>query len=169
MFLARLVTDLVEQGVLHDAGGTWRVCGDDRAADGDDGDSRSGAWLAVLDTHIPASVRAMIERQLDRLAPAEQQALEAAAVAGVECSGAAVAAALGEDVVKTERVCEDLARRQLFLTAAGLDEWPDGTVATHYRFVHELYHNLVYERIPAARRVRLHQVLGLRLEAAWAG
>jgi adenylate cyclase len=50
-----------------------------------------------------------------------------------------------------------------------MSEWPDGAVATHYRFVHELYHNVVYERIPMARRVRLHQTLGLRLEAAWGG
>ena len=169
LFLARLVGDLVEQGVLHEDGGAWRVSGDRAAAAGRDGEDASGAWLAVLDTHIPATVRAMIELQLERLTADERQVLEAGAVAGVECSGAAVAAALGEDVVRAERVCEDLARRQLFLAAAGLNEWPDGTVATHYRFVHELYHNLVYERIPVARRARLHQTLGLRLEAAWGG
>ena len=41
------------------------------------------------------------------------------------------------------------------------------TAATHYRFVHELYHNVVYEQVPVARRVRMHQLVGLTLEAAW--
>jgi DNA-binding winged helix-turn-helix (wHTH) protein/predicted ATPase len=162
LFLARLVGDLVEQGLFQNDLGTWRVCGGN--AEGE-----PGAWLAVLDTHIPATVRAMIGLQLERLTPEEQRVLEAAAVSGVECSGAAVAAALEEDVVRAEAVCDDLARRELFLASAGASEWPDGTVATHYRFVHELYHNLVYERIPVARRARLHQTLGLRLEAAWGG
>ena len=126
-----------------------------------------GAWLAVLDTHIPQTVRAMIEAQLERLEPAGRAALEAAAVAGIECSAATVAGALGEDVVRAEHACDELARRHRFLEAGGVDEWPDGTVATHYRFVHELYHNVVYEQIPVARRVRLHQAAGVRIESAW--
>jgi hypothetical protein len=98
-----------------------------------------------------------------------RQVLEAAAVAGIEFSAAAVAAALAEDVVHAEQVCDDLARRHRFLQHHGIAEWPDGTTASRFRFVHELYHNVVYEQVPVARRVRMHQLVGLTIEAAWGG
>ena len=177
LFLVHLVDDLVEQGVLAEVGGVWQLSG--TAAKGPvDFDGDVTAWLAVLDTHIPQTVRAMIESHLERLSRHERQALEAAAVAGVEFSAAAVAAGLAAlspdgnptepaDVVHAEQVCDELARRHRFLEPRGTSEWPDGTVATQYRFAHELYHRVVYEQVPAARRVKLHQVIGLRVEAAW--
>jgi predicted ATPase/DNA-binding winged helix-turn-helix (wHTH) protein len=168
LFLVHLLADLIEQGVFAEEDGRWRL-GSSGASEssGGPGAEPSGAWLAVLDTHIPQTVRAMIETHLDRLEPADRQALEAAAVGGIECSAAAVAGALEEDVVGAERACDDLARRHRFLEPGGIDEWPDGTVATHYRFVHDLYHAVVYEQIPFARRTRLHRAAGLRIEAAW--
>jgi DNA-binding winged helix-turn-helix (wHTH) protein/predicted ATPase len=156
LFLVHVVDDLIERRVLarHDDG--WKL------------DADTAAWQAVLETQVPPSVRAMIELQLRRLAPREQQVLGALAVAGVECSAAAAAAATGEaDIVVVEQVCDDLARRHRFLAPAGVDEWPDGTVSSRYRFVHELYHNVVYERLGVARRTQLHRALGLRMEAAW--
>ena len=78
----------------------------------------SGAWLAVLDTHIPQTVRAMIEAQLDRLEPPAGTRLEAAAVGGRRMLAGAVAGALGEDVVRAEHACDDLARRYRFLEPA---------------------------------------------------
>jgi len=157
LFLTHLLDDLVEQGVLRERQGQWRL------ADHGEG----GGWAATLDTRIPESVQAMIESQIERLTPDEQAVLDGAAAAGVEFSAAAAAAALGRDVVQVEQACDGLARRQRFLDRQGQVEWPDGTVATRYRFVHELYHNVAYERIPAARRARLHALLGERLEAAW--
>ena len=167
LFLVHLVDDLIEQGavVKDHAGGRWQLAG--MFGGGGGGGAAGGAWLAVLDKQIPRTVRAMIEAQIERLGRPAQQALEAAAVAGVEFSAADVAAGLGGDVVQAEQVCEELQHRHRFLQERGLDEWPDGTVATQYRFVHELYHNVVYERIPFARRVRLHQTMGLRMETAW--
>jgi DNA-binding winged helix-turn-helix (wHTH) protein/tetratricopeptide (TPR) repeat protein len=170
VFLVHLLDDLVEQGVFAQEDGRWRLAGAGVNAsepDGGAGADPTGAWLAVLDTHIPQTVRAMIEAQFERLDPAGRAALEAAAVGGIECSAALVAGALGEDVVRAEHACDELARRHRFLEPGGVDEWPDGTVATHYRFVHELYHNVVYEQIPVARRVRLHQATGARIESAW--
>ena len=169
LFLSRLLDDLVEQGVLANTDGTWRLStgrGDANSA-APAGPDDSGAWVAVLETQVPRTVRAVIEVQLERLDEDEQAALEAGAVAGVEFSAAAAAAALGRDVVQVEQVCDALARRQRFLESSGAVEWPDGTVATHFRFVHDLNHNVVYERIPIAKRSRLHATLGRRLEEAW--
>jgi DNA-binding winged helix-turn-helix (wHTH) protein/predicted ATPase len=116
---------------------------------------------------VPENVRAMLESHLARLGPAERQVLEAAAVAGVEFSAAAVAGALSDDLVEVEQICESLARRHRFLEPCGTAEWPDGTLASQYRFLHELYHNVVYASIPVARQARMHQCLGVRLESAW--
>jgi DNA-binding winged helix-turn-helix (wHTH) protein/predicted ATPase len=169
LFLVHLLDDLIEQRVLfEDPAKGWVLSGNDAGVD----DDRGAAWVAVLETQVPGTVRAMIDLQVDRLSPAERRVLEAAAVAGVEFSAAAVAGALSEDgvagdVVPAESVCETLAQRYRFLQPRGVAEWPDGTAATHYRFVHELYHNVVYERIPAARRAQMHRALGLRMESAW--
>src|SRR5207244_11164641 len=97
---------------------------------------------------VPEDLREMLAQQLERLT-------------------AAVAAGLDEDVVTIEEQCEGLARRQQFLRVAGMAEWPDGTVSGCYEFIHALYHNVVYQRLTAARRVRLHQRLGTCLEATY--
>ena len=157
LFLVHLVDDLVAQGVIAERDGRWQLAG---------GDDDTG-WLEELETQVPQTVRAMILAQLERLGRDERQVLEAAAVAGVEFSAAAVAAAVDADVVSAEQFCDDLARRHRFLEPHGLSEWPDGAAATRFRFVHDLYHNVVYEQVPVARRARLHQLVGLRIEAAW--
>jgi DNA-binding winged helix-turn-helix (wHTH) protein/predicted ATPase len=124
--------------------------------------------IEEMESQVPPSVRALIESQLDQLSETEQRVLEAAAVAGHECSAAAVAAAMrNDDVAAVEQVCADLARRHRFLAAHDVSEWPDGTAASSYRFVHDLYHSVVYGRIGAARRAQLHAALGQRLERAW--
>jgi DNA-binding winged helix-turn-helix (wHTH) protein/tetratricopeptide (TPR) repeat protein len=170
LFLVHLVDDLVARGILSEHDGAWRLAGMDASGDASPTRDDSGPppWLAALETHIPQTVRAMIEVHLERLERPVRQVLEAAAVAGVEFSAAAVAAALAADVVHAEQVCDDLARRHRFLQPRGIAEWPDGTAATKYRFVHELYHHVVYEQVPVARRVRMHQLVGLTLEDAWA-
>jgi predicted ATPase len=144
LFLASVIDDLIEREVLHD-----------------------DSVVRALDAEVPPTVRAVIETQFDRLASDEQRLLEAAVVAGVEFSAAAVAAILGHDVIAVEDACDSLARRHRFLAAAGDVEWPDGTLAAQYRFLHELYHNVVFTRLPAARRAQLHRALAVRLERAW--
>ncbi len=116
---------------------------------------------------VPESLQLMIERQLERLSEEEQQVLEAASVVGREFSTAAVAAALGKGVEEVEERCEKLTRRGQFLQAIEISEWPDGTVAARYRFIHSLYHNVLYDRITAARRARWHRQVGEREEVGY--
>lgn len=122
-----------------------------------------------VERSIPDSVRQMIEKQMDRLSRDEQALLEAASVAGVEFSAASVAAALGvPDIDAIEQGCAALARRAQFLLARGSAHWPDGTVAGRFAFIHALYHNVFYYRIPPGRRARLHLRVGVREEAGYA-
>ena len=99
----------------------------------------------------------MLEQQLERLSPMEQRVLEVGSVAGATFSAAAVAAGLAHEVVEVEDWCAGLARRQQWLEACGEQVWPDGTVAGGYRFMHALYQEVAYHRLPAARRAQLHR------------
>jgi DNA-binding winged helix-turn-helix (wHTH) protein/predicted ATPase len=123
--------------------------------------------LEELAQGVPESLRQMLAQQLDQLSVEEQRVLEAASVAGVECSAAAVAAGLEVGVVEAETRCEGLARRQQWLRSTGSDEWPDGMVAGRYTFIHALYHQVVYHQLTAARRVQLHRRIGASKEEAY--
>lgn len=116
---------------------------------------------------VPESIRQAIDRQIDSLGGEEVRVLQAAAVAGVEFSAAAIAAAVDGDVVRVEECCETMARRELFLRRRGMEEWPDGTVAARYEFIHSLYQNVLYQRMTASHRVLLHRQIGEREEAGW--
>ncbi len=78
-----------------------------------------------------------------------------------------MAAALAVDDLIVEERCESLARRQQFLRPAGVSEWPDGTVAARYGFLHALYQSLWQERVTAGRWRRQHYQIGSRKEVGY--
>ena len=175
LFLVNLLDYLVAHGYLTEVDGRWevqaRLFG---LASMDDGQE----W-------VPDSLRQMIEKQIDRLNPHQQQLLETASVAGIEFSAAALDGNVvpplfsseGQDetpfkngaAVQAEEHCQALARRGKFLYSDGWTEWPDGTVAGCYRFIHSLYQNVLYGRIPVGRRLQLHRAIGEREEQAYGG
>ncbi|HZR82324.1 MAG TPA: AAA family ATPase [Candidatus Binatia bacterium] len=148
LFLVRLVEDAIARGVLG-----------------------RDAPLAELDRMgVPEGLRQMIDAKLDRLDAADRELLEAASVAGgAAVSAAAIAAALERDLVDVERDCAALARRAHVLRPADAAEWPDGTIAAGFAFVHSLYREQLYAGISPARRGRMHRRIALRLEAGYAG
>ncbi|MBI3797531.1 MAG: AAA family ATPase [Deltaproteobacteria bacterium] len=121
----------------------------------------------AVQIEVPASIQQLIEKQLDRLSPEEQWMLEVASVAGADFSAAAVAAGTKMTTGDVEACCTRLVRREQFLRTHGVSEWPDGTVATRYHFLHALYQEVLYERIPAGQRVSLHHWIGERVEQAY--
>jgi predicted ATPase len=149
LFMVTLVDSWRTQGILLEQDGVWALA----------------APVEALHYSVPDSLRQMIDRQLDWLSAEEQRVLEAASVAGVEFSAAGVAAGLAQEVEHVDDWCTSLARRGQFLRTSGEQLWPDGTVAGSYRFVHALYPQVLYQRVSAAQRVRLHQRIGARLEA----
>lgn len=151
LFLVNLVDDLVAQGLLVPGEEGWALQ-----------DS-----LDIVVRQVPESSRQLIAQQSERLSPEEQQVLRAASVAGAEFSAAAVAAAVEVERVEVEEHCEGLARQQQFLRRAGISEWPDGTVAARYGFLHALYQQLWHEQVSIGRRQQWHQRIGVRMEAAY--
>jgi predicted ATPase len=151
LFMVILVEAWLTKGVLREQDGAWSLQG----------------GVEALHDQVPDSLRQMIEGQLDRLSVTEQRVLEVASVAGVEFAAAAVAAGLGQAVERVDEACAALARREQWLRAVGEQCWPDGTVAGGYRFGHALYQQVLYRRVAAARRVRLHQRIGAREEVGY--
>lgn len=118
--------------------------------------------LREVETGMPENLRQMIAMQVDRLPRSEQALLEAASVAGLDFSALAIAAGQDADAPATEEACEAMARRGQFLRPTGVGNLPDGTVSARYAFIHPLYQNVLYQRIPPARRLRLHQRIAER-------
>ena len=125
-----------------------------------------GSLLDANQIETPRSILQMIERNLERLTPDEQRILEAASVVGADFSAAAVAAALERPVSDIEDSCTQLSRHEQFISAQGFSEWPDGTVASSFRFHHALYSEVLYQRMPAGHRVELHRRIAERGEKA---
>ena len=117
---------------------------------------------------VPDTLRELLEQDLARLADDDQRVLDVASVVGARFSAAAVAAGLDLDVETVEMRCVDLARRSRFVRERGAEEWPDGTVAAAFGFVHDLHRQVLHNRIPAGRRARLHRDIAKRLETGYA-
>jgi DNA-binding winged helix-turn-helix (wHTH) protein/predicted ATPase len=118
---------------------------------------------------IPRNARRFIDQQIDELGESDRNLLTAASVIRREFATAAVAAVTEIDVERVESTCAGLARQGVFIVAAGTTAWPDGTRTELYSFRHDLYRELLYDRMPATRRALSHSRVGRRLEAAWTG
>lgn len=132
-----------------------------------EGQSAPQEPVATLAAGIPKTLRQMIERQVEQLSAEDQHVAEVASVVGTSFSAAAVAAGVKAEIVAIERQCAALVRRGQLLQASGLAEWPDGTIAARYAFLHALYQEVLYEQVTASRRVELHRRIGERLEQAY--
>jgi DNA-binding winged helix-turn-helix (wHTH) protein/tetratricopeptide (TPR) repeat protein len=128
---------------------------------------RQGAFRSDAGLVLPPQLRQLIAAQLERLTAEEQQVLEAGSVAGAEFSVASVAAGVQRLPEVIETICEALARRGQFVDDRGVERWPDGTASGRYGFRHALYQEVLYKRIGTGRRVRLHQLIGLREEVGY--
>jgi DNA-binding winged helix-turn-helix (wHTH) protein/predicted ATPase/energy-coupling factor transporter ATP-binding protein EcfA2 len=151
LFVVQLARAWTDAGVLRPAGGRWEL------PPGPGGGERE----------VPDDLRRLLELQLERLDAADLAMLESAAVAGVEFAAATAAGDGPADVEAVEERCAALARQGRFLLATGPVAWADGTVSAGFRFDHDLHRTVLYDRIPAGRRARLHAAAGERLERAY--
>ena len=151
LFLMMVVDELVREGIVREGAAAWEV------AEG----------LETVGQGIPESLRNMVEQQLEQLSSTDQALLEAASVAGAAFSAAAIVDSVGDVEEAIEARCDALARRGQFLRALGVMNWPDGTVTARYVFMHALFQEILYERVPVSRRVRWHQQIGARVEVGY--
>lgn len=126
--------------------------------------AENGGWtlggaLPDLARDLPESVRSMIERKIEQLGDADHQLLAAAAVQGYECDAPIVAEVLGTDPAAVEERLDALERIHGFVRRLREHQFPDGTLAVRYRFVHGLYQNALYARLTSTRRAALSRTV----------
>jgi DNA-binding winged helix-turn-helix (wHTH) protein/predicted ATPase len=150
-FLRTIIDELLRHGLLQEPAGAW---------------SRQGTLDRVA-ALVPTGIRALIEQQIARLPLDAQELLEAASVAGATFAVETVAAGSGRSRDDIARQCDLWQRQGYFLEAGGVERWPDGTRTVCYRFRHDLYYEVLYDRLSAWRRLQLHRDIGLRKEAGY--
>ncbi|HVZ34479.1 MAG TPA: AAA family ATPase, partial [Polyangiaceae bacterium] len=131
LFMVSLLDELAGRGMLAEREGRWTLT----------------TSIEEVQAHRPASVKQLIDMQIDRLSAAEQRALEAGSIVGAEFSTSLVAAALGLSAEQIEDACDALARRSLFLRPELEDR---------YAFTHALIQEVWVDRSSPARRQRWH-------------
>jgi DNA-binding winged helix-turn-helix (wHTH) protein/tetratricopeptide (TPR) repeat protein len=149
LFMVAIFDDLVERGLITRSPSGWQL----------------HAAVEQIEFQVPRTLNQLIETRIQRLAPVERRLLETASVAGMEFGAATSASAAELDVQEFEDRSEDLARRGAFVHRAEMELLPDNTPVQLYGFDHEMYRQVLYGRQGAARRARLHRVIGERLEA----
>lgn len=155
LFVVALSDDLVRSGALrHDAlhhDGGWRLA----------------EPVSRIGLTIPDTVQILIGQQIEQLAAEERRVLQIAAVSGAEFSAAAVAATPGLDIQAVEEICDRLVQRQQFIVSRGSQDWPDGTVANRYAFMHAMYQEGLGSRVSEARRIEWQGRIAAREEQAY--
>src|SRR5215213_10438242 len=151
LFMVNAANYLLESGLIVLRENTWEL----------------GVDIANVELGVPDNIKQMIERHVDHLDVDTQRTLEAASVAGVEFSTPALAAGLEEDPRVVETRLNELARQGQYIHECGMQELPNGDVVTRFGFVHAVYQNVLYDRLPAARRVKLHRLIAERGEEVY--
>jgi predicted ATPase/DNA-binding winged helix-turn-helix (wHTH) protein len=155
LFMVNLFEHLVDAHAIHRRAGRWVV---------------EDASAAL--TQVPEGLRPFIERRLEALSDENRELLEVASVVGIEFTAAAVCAGLPHSIQErcledVEMHLESLASHAHLIVPCGTIELPDGTFTANYRFGHALYRDGLYEKIPEARRIRYHRLVGEHLRKAW--
>jgi len=128
-------------------------------------DAASGQWLRAEPREpqqlgVPPTLREMLELDALDATGGDPSMLEAAALVGESFTPAALEAATGESPERIDDACHALARRARVLRTL------DGGA---YEFAHELYRQVLADRVAPTRARTLHQRIGEHLERTHAG
>ena len=147
LFVAEFLEHLYKRGMLSKDTGILRL----------------NVSLDAIEIGVPRSLGRMLEAQIDDLSLEQQRVLEVMSVDSVgryPFPMAAKAAAIDMEPEMFETICETLSCRHHALRMISTEELPNGTPITCYEFVHALYRDVCYRRIPAVRRAKLHRRIG---------
>ncbi len=125
---------------------------------------RDGGWVLTRSEadalrELPASIRSMIARKIDRLDELDRKLLLAASVQGHEFESTVVAEAIDMDPAEVEERLDALEQVYVFVKRITEYEFPDLTLSLQCQFVHALYQNALYGSLQPTRRAALsHRV-----------
>lgn len=150
LFAVAMVDDLVRRGQVAQQDGAWVL----------------RASVNELGASMPDDLRHLVHEQIERLSDDDRRLVEAAAVCGTDFAAASVAAALQAEVASVEDRCTRLVQQGRFLRRHDPVAWPDGSVSAGFGFLHALYWQATYERVPQSRRADWQRRIGLDQEQA---
>ena len=139
LFMADAVRYLRDSGTLVDRDGTWMLARPE----------------ADAFEEVPASIRSMIARKIERLDDVNRRLLLAASVQGPEFDSAIVSEATEMDPADVEERLDALEHVHVFVKRVQEYEFPDLTLSLKYQFVHVLYQNALYASLQPTRRATL--------------
>jgi tetratricopeptide (TPR) repeat protein len=151
LFAVAIVDDLESRGMIRLSASGWELA----------------ARVADVANCSPETVRQLMDIQIDRLESNEQRILEAASLVGVQFAVGAVAHALELPADQIDTACERLANDKRLLRFATSEPWPNGSIQSHYAFVHALYHDAALRRVPTATKRVWHRRVADGLEHAY--
>jgi DNA-binding winged helix-turn-helix (wHTH) protein len=151
LFMVAVLDELIRRSLLAEADGRWTV----------------RLPLEGKDLPVPADVREMIASKFRGLGAGDRALLEAASVAGMDFHTHILARAIARDPEEVDAAAQLMVWPHRILN--GSSGPGDGARGTRYQFVHGLYHQVLYELVPAPRRRRLHQAMGEALESTAEG
>jgi predicted ATPase len=153
LFMVATLEHMSSRGLISREGGTWRLTGP----------------AERIELGVPDGLRRLIEARIERLSADERKLLEVASVAGAAFFSTASARAVNLNPEYFEDLCDSLSRRKQVVRLAGVHRFPDGSVSARYEFLHAVYRDVLYGRLPSARRARLHARIGHHLEELYGG
>src|SRR5262249_23079767 len=118
-----------------------------------------------LQRDVPASVRSVIQRTMQRLRDDDRRLLSAASVQGHQFDSASLAVALELEQADVEEQLQQLERVHGLVRRVRDHEFPDGTPTVRYAFVHILYQQALELDLQPARRAAWSLALARTLEA----
>ncbi len=119
--------------------------------------------LSEMGLEVPESVRSMILKKMQALSEEDRRALQYASIEGEEFTSTVLANLLGVEELALEERLDRLDKVHHWIHTRGEEEFPDGSLATRYRFAHALYQNVLYAELVSKRRIALHRQVGERL------
>src|SRR3954467_15971497 len=140
LFVEQLLAMLMDEGLLHQDGGTWSIATD------------------LSTVSLPTTVQALLDARLDRLPPDAPSLLGIASVIGRTFDVDTLSDLADGEPLTIAATLQDLVRKDLVRP----ERTPEGD---GFRFRHVLIMQAAYEMLPKARRAELHEAVAERLDA----
>lgn len=121
--------------------------------------------LSQVALAIPRTLGQLLEGRIQQLTAEQLRVLEAASATGLTFCATVVAAAAEMSQEACEDLCDELARRESFISRSDVQVFAGGLRGQCYRFRHQLLRDALHDRQGPARQERLHRRLGERWEA----
>ena len=151
LFLVNTIDDLIARGQLREVDGQWVLA----------------VPVKDLALDAPETLWQMVEKQIERLTPDEQAMLAVGERGGRGVLGRGRDGGRDRRAGRRSGAVRPWRGEGSSCARPGVAEWPDGTVAGRYAFIHALYQHVLYARVPIGHRVGLHLRTGERLERAY--